>query len=144
MITKDLNIIISKFVLFEKDSKLIGIFENIIDILEAYKRDHEQVKLKLLKLLSEKINSLDLEIDISDPDLDFFSDKKLGFDHYDYNLDLLYKTILTALNLHKKHSDSLKMKLLYVVVEKITSLKIVVDESDSEIDLSYLSEEFCF
>ena len=58
---QDLNTIVSKFVLFEKESKLIGIFKNIIDVLESNRRDHEQVKLKLLKLLSEKINSLDLD-----------------------------------------------------------------------------------
>lgn len=144
MITQDLNIIISKFVLFENDSKLIGIFENIIDVLEEHRRDHQQVKLKLLKLLSEKINSLDLDIDISDPDIGFFSDRKLGFAHDDYNLDLLYKSIITSLNLHKNYSDSLKMKLLSVVVEKISDLNIILDGSDPDIDLSYLSEEFCF
>lgn len=141
---QDLNTIVSKFVLFEKESKLIGIFKNIIDVLESNRRDHEQVKLKLLKLLSEKINSLDLDIDLSDTDLDFFTDKKLGFDHDDYNLESLYKTILTALNLHKNYCDSIKMKLLYIIVEKVNSLKIVLDGSDPDIDLSYLSEEFCF
>ena len=141
---QDLNIIVSKFLVFEKESKLIGIFQNIIDVLESHKRDHEQEKLKLLKLLSEKINSLDLDIDLSDTDLDFFTDEKLGFEQDNYNLESLYKTIITSLNLHKNYSDSLKMKLLYIIVEKINSLNTVLDESDPEIDLSYLSEEFGF